>query len=234
MVVPLRSQVRLRLSRLSVQHGRSASSHRPALTLARCSVAAHCALLRVLATPALRASDVRKLTRGAPCFTGLIDGYCSHWLRRLFRPHWAYSALLRSTIHNGRLAAPNGLQRSLVHWTSASPVPRTARGEAPSHRARASCAPRASSRFAASDCALRFAPCARHFSPSGLRCSQAHSRLSLPYWAYYGLFPPLAAAFVRPFSLREKRRLWDRATSYGSATSQKAPLSQRGAGGGAD
>ena len=47
-------------------------------------------------------------------------------------------------------------------------------------------------------CALRFAPCARHFSPSGLRCSQAHSRLSLPYWAYYGLFPPLAAAFVRP------------------------------------
>ena len=31
-------------------------------------------------------------------------------------------------------------------------------------------------------CALRFAPCARHFSPSGLRCSQAHSRLSLPYW----------------------------------------------------
>ena len=95
MVVPLRSQVRLRLSRLSVQHGRSASSHRPALTLARCSVAAHCALLRVLATPALRASDVRKLTRGAPCFTGLIDGYCSHWLRRLFRPHWAYFALLR-------------------------------------------------------------------------------------------------------------------------------------------
>ena len=58
-------------------------------------MAAHCALLRVLATPALRASDVRKLTRGAPCFTGLIDGYCSHWLRRLFRPHWAYFALLR-------------------------------------------------------------------------------------------------------------------------------------------
>ena len=28
--------------------------------------------------------------------------------------------------------------------------------------------------------------------------SQAHSRLSLPYWAYFGLFPPLAAAFVRP------------------------------------
>ena len=45
----------------------------------------------------------------------------------------------------------------------------------------------AASRGAASDCALRFAPCARHFSPSGLRCSQAHSRLSLPYWAYFAL-----------------------------------------------
>ena len=33
------------------------STHRPALTLARCSVAAHCASLRVLATSALRASD---------------------------------------------------------------------------------------------------------------------------------------------------------------------------------
>ena len=46
-------------------------------SLARYSGAAHCALLRVLATSALRASDVRKLTRGAPCFTGLIDGYCT-------------------------------------------------------------------------------------------------------------------------------------------------------------
>ena len=97
----------------SIQHGRPTPSHRPALTLARCSVAAHCASLRVLATSALRASDVRKLTRGAPCFTGLIGGYCSHWLRRLFRPH----------------------------WTSASPVSRTARGEAPSHRRRPPCAP---------------------------------------------------------------------------------------------
>ena len=63
---------------------------------ARCSVAAHCASLRVLATSALRASDVRKLTRGSPCFTGLIGGYCSHWLRRLFRPHWAYFGLFRA------------------------------------------------------------------------------------------------------------------------------------------
>ena len=28
--------------------------------------------------------------------------------------------------------------------------------------------------------------------------SQARLRLSLAYWAYYGLLPPLAAAFVRP------------------------------------
>ena len=63
---------------------------------ARCSVAAHCASLRVLATSALRASDVRKLTRGSPCFTGLIGGCCSHWLRRLFRPHWAYFDLFRA------------------------------------------------------------------------------------------------------------------------------------------
>ena len=39
---------------------------------------------------------------------------------------------LRSSIHNGRLAAPNGLQRSLVHWTFASPVSATGGGEAPS------------------------------------------------------------------------------------------------------
>ena len=29
--------------------------------------------------------------------------------------------------------------------------------------------------------------------------SQARLRLSLAYWAYYGLLPPLAAAFVRPY-----------------------------------
>ena len=75
-------------------------------------MAAHCALLRVLATPALRASDVRKLTRGAPCFTGLIDGYCSHWLRRLFRPHWAYFALLRA--QRARFVRPLGLKGSLL------------------------------------------------------------------------------------------------------------------------
>ena len=85
------------------------------LLAARCSVAAHCASLRVLGTSALRAFGrsqarlrlslvttirnsrlaslplaslpplssawslriVRKLTRGSPCFTGLIGGYCT-------------------------------------------------------------------------------------------------------------------------------------------------------------
>ena len=103
----------LQRSRLSVQHGRSASSHRPALTLARCSVAAHCALLRVLATPALRASDVRKLTRGAPCFTGLIGGYCT------LNSQWSSCCALRLAV----LPCSLGLLR---------PVSRTARGEAPS------------------------------------------------------------------------------------------------------
>ena len=112
----------LQCSRLSVQHGHSASSHRPALTLARCSVAAHCALLRVLATPALRASDVRKLTRGSPCFTGLIGGYCT------LNSQWSSCCALRLAV----LPCSLGLLR---------PVSRTARGEAPSHWARASCAP---------------------------------------------------------------------------------------------
>ena len=38
--------------------------------------------------------------------------------------------------------------------------------------------------------------------------SQARLWHSLLHWAYYGLFPPLAAAFVRPFSLREKGGFW--------------------------
>ena len=98
----------LQCSRLSVQHGRSASSHRPALTLARCSVAAHCALLRVLATPALRASDVRKLTRGAPCFTGLIGSYCT------LNSQWSSCCALRLAV--------------LLAYCLLRPVSRTARG----------------------------------------------------------------------------------------------------------
>ena len=59
--------------------------------------------------------------------TPLLIGLTS----RCFVPQFAIVALLRYR-----------LQVSFAHWTSASPVSRTARGEAPSHWARASCAPR--------------------------------------------------------------------------------------------
>ena len=42
--------------------------------------------------------------------------------------------------------------------------------------------------------------------------SQVRLRLSLAHWAYYGLFPPLAAAFVRP--LCEKGAFWLVAQPY--------------------
>ena len=65
-------------------------------------------------------SDARKLACGSPMF-----------------PQFAIVALLRYRLQASCLFRP--------HWTSASPVPRTARGEAPSHRVRASCAPLARS-----------------------------------------------------------------------------------------
>ena len=252
-----------------MKHGRSASSHRPALTLARCSVAAHCALLRVLATPALRASDVRKLTRGAPCFTGLIGSYCTlnsqwssccalrlavlpcllgllrpvsrtarglrapHWLRRLFRPHWAYSALLRSTIRNSRLATLPlaSLLCSLdfrfacfAHCARRSSVPQGARFVRPSRLQ-----PLRGLRL----CTALRSVCSplQPFGPPMFASSLA------AFFALLGLLRPVSATgggLRAPLFPSGKRRLWDRATSYGSATSQKAPLSQRGAGGGAD
>ena len=66
------------------------------------------------------------LLRLTACSTSLLIGLTS----RCFVPQFAIVALLRYR-----------LQVSFAHWTSASPVSRTARGEAPSHWARASCAP---------------------------------------------------------------------------------------------
>ena len=58
-------------------------------------------------------------------------------------------------------------------------------------------------------CGLRFAPCPRGSSRfAAFDARRARLRYSLPYWAYFGLFPPQAAAFVRPFSLREKGGFW--------------------------
>ena len=78
---------------------------------------------------------VRKLTRGAPCFTGLIGGYCtlnSQWssccaLRLAVLP--CSLGLLRPVSRTARgLRAPHWLRRLFrPHWTSASPVSRTAR-----------------------------------------------------------------------------------------------------------
>ena len=147
----------------SVQHGRSASF---ASSLA--------------ALPASLGSSAAIAATGCAASFALI-GLTS----RCFVPQFAIVALLRYR-----------LQVSFAHWTSASPVSRTARGEAPSHWARASCAPRhCHPQFAMvvphlrtalafggavfRGCALRFASCARHSSPSGLRCAALPCSLGL-------------------------------------------------------
>ena len=102
------------------------STHRPALTLARRSVAAHCASLRVLATSALRAFDGQRpgrecifphssqssihIARKACLWLLLLTGLTSACFRHRRRPPCA------SSIRNGRPAAPDGLQYSLAHW----------------------------------------------------------------------------------------------------------------------
>ena len=88
MVVPLRSQARLRHSLL---HWAYFALLRSTIRNSRLATLPLASLLPLSSAWSLRI--VRKLTRGSPCFTGLIGGYCSHWLRRLFRPHWAYYGL---------------------------------------------------------------------------------------------------------------------------------------------
>ena len=127
------------------------SSHRPALTLARCSVAAHCASLRVLATPALRASAARKLVCSSPL--------C---------PQFAIVALPRYRLQVSRLSVQHGRSASFASSLAALPA---------SLGSSAAIAP-----------SIRNG---RPAAPYGLQYSLAH-------WAYYGLFPPQAAAFVRP------------------------------------
>ena len=137
------------------------SSHRPALTLARCSVAAHCASLRVLATPALRASAVRKLTRGAPCFTGLTTACFAHCARPSCAPPVSAKILRISGRGNCKetiFALENGIFRRgvlRVHaplnsaWSShcarrlacGTPCFIGLTSRCFAHRARASCAP---------------------------------------------------------------------------------------------
>ena len=110
------------------------STHRAALTLARCSVAAHSASLRVLATSALRASDGQRpgreciftfrtalalRRRGVPCLRTSCARHFSPSGLHLFASICSAKNArndVHPTIRNGRPAAPEGLQYSLVHW----------------------------------------------------------------------------------------------------------------------
>ena len=109
---------------------------------------------------------------------------------RLSLPHWAYSALLRP--QGARFVRPSGLQplRGLRFRTDpqfSMVVPRL----------------RTALRFA---CAVfRVCGALRAVPQFGMVVplrSQARLWHSLLHWAYYGLFPPLAAAFVRPSTLQ--------------------------------
>ena len=211
----------------SIQHGRPTPSHRPALTLARCSAPADFASLRVLGAPA--ASRPPLLTSSLVALPASLGSSYRPALR------WPGIPGLRSASRCPRPFTPSGLRRQ-------RPVSRTARGlRAPRRRRpsvpalrtalafggavfrrcgrplgvssrlqplcglrlRTACA-RASSRFAASngqrpgrECIFTFRTDPQFSMVVPLR-SQARLWLSLLHWAYYGLFPPLAAAFVRP------------------------------------
>ena len=95
--------------------------------------------------------------------------------------HWAYFALLRSTIRNSRLATLPlaSLLCSLDFRFACS-----------AHCARRSSVPQGA-RFVRPPPLPSSIRNGRPAAPDGLQ-------YSLAYWAYYGLFPPQAAAFVRP------------------------------------
>ena len=106
----------------SVRHSRPASSHRPRLrrrgvpalrtpfgrvlappAALRPSIA-HCASLRVLATPALRASAARKLVCSSPCLTGVFVPACASLAR--------YSGAADALWACPRPSTPSGLRRA--------------------------------------------------------------------------------------------------------------------------
>ena len=139
MVVPLRSQARLWHSLLhwaysALFRAQRARFVRPSPSLARCSVPAHfvCSALQPFGPspfckhlhPQFAIVDLHRSQ--ARLQLSLLTGLTS----ACFVPQFAIVALLRCR-----------LQVSFAHWTSASPVSRTARGEAPSHRRRPPCAP---------------------------------------------------------------------------------------------
>ena len=167
---------------------------------ARCSVAAHCASLRVLDTPAASrppGSHRSSIQHGRP--TALTSSLVAlpASLGSSYRPalRWPGIPGLRSASRCPHPFTPSGLRRL-------RPVSRTARGlRAPRLRRPSVPALRTALAFGGAV----FRRCGRLLGVSsrlqplrGLRRSQARLWLSLLHWAYYGLFPPLAAASVRP------------------------------------
>ena len=190
----------------SIQHGRLAAFAPHCASLARCSVSSHRSrLFRPRTRLWRRAGTARHISglrppnclglvglwppsrrRGVPALrTPFGRGHNSAWSFRIARklacgsplcPQFAIVALLRYR-----------LQVSFAHWTSASPVSRTARGEAPSplgllraasptgRALRAPLAPPAALRPSIAHCARP--PCApRPSTPSGLRRLRPVSR----------------------------------------------------------
>ena len=171
---------------------------------------------RVLAPPPLRGFDGYGLFRALrAAFVRPTGCAVSFALIGVFVPACAslarYSGAADALWACPRPSTPSGLRRL-------RPVSRTARGEAPSHSACSSCAPLVNPSVAATPRHRSTIRNGRPATPSGLQYSLAH-------WAYYGLFPPQAAAFVRPFA---QGRLWGSAAYCDSATNQKAPLDSKG------
>ena len=141
--------------RPSIQHGRPTPSHRPALTLARCSAPADFASLRVLGAPAAsRPPTLASSLVALPASLGSSYRPALRWPGIL----GLRSASRCSSIRNGRPAAPDGLQFSFAHWAyfglfralraaSVRPSPLHPFGASTAtacfrHRRRPSCAPR--------------------------------------------------------------------------------------------
>ena len=154
---------------------------------ARCSAPADFASLRVLGAPA--ASRPPLLTSSLVALPASLGSSYRPALR------WPGIPGLRSASRCPHPFTPSGLRRL-------RPVSRTARGlRAPRLRRPSVPALRTALAFGGAV----FRRCGRLLGVSsrlqplrGLRRSQARLWLSLLHWAYYGLFPPLAAAFVRP------------------------------------
>ena len=146
----------------SIQHGRPTPSHRPALTLARCSAPADFASLRVLGAPA--ASRPPLLTSSLVALPASLGSSYRPALR------WPGIPGLRSASRCPRPFTPSGFDGNGLFRAQRAAFVRPAVGGpvfrrcAPPSPSAARCSgvadalwacPRASSRFAAFDCALR-------------------------------------------------------------------------------